>query len=408
MKPMLAMLMLALSLSACDGLGAAVVGPLPEPDPVTGPRSCEVGSCAAYLPDAPQLWTPPSDATAEAACASFTHHMLQGEDALNARTLIESLLVPPQIGEGPLELRCADITIEVPNTSSSFELDLRAITLLGVRILITSELQGRVLLGATGSITATEFAMRGPIDIVANRALIWGAAFSFEHSLHQAPAGSLLAQESEFVRLAITGQGTISLRRSTLSESQIRATRLTTELSSWANTFVRADTVEVFDASIFESHIEAGHFIAAAGRISFSEFVDCIEVILASVRLADSRMGRTEMPVRMSDGFIMNSYIEADLIGSVTITQSALLSQRIDLQTGAVYVSALCGVEFLGIARGVVSCIRCEAGPPEDICVSAHLEPACPGFETAMCSRGERFSTLPEDLMASESSEMGI
>ena len=399
MKNALATLILALCLGACDRLGAAVVGPLPEPEPVTGPRFCEVDSCIAYLPDSPQLWNPPSDATADAACAATTHHTLQGQDALHARTLIESLLVPPEIGEGPLELRCADITIDVPNTSSSFELDLRAITLLGVRILTTSEFQGRVLLGAGGAITATDFTMLGPVEIVADRALIWGAEFSFERSLQQAPAGSFFALESQLVRLAIVGQGTISLRRSSVSESQIRAARFTTELSPWANTFVRADTVEVFDASIFESHIEAGHFIAAAGRISFSEFVDCIEVTLASVRLADSRMGRTEMPVRLSDGAIQNSYIEADLIGSTTITQSALLSQRVDLQTGGVYGSALCGVVFLSIARGVVSCVRCEAGPPQDICVSAHIEPACPGFETAMCSRGARFLTIPEDLM---------
>ena len=245
MKNALAMLMLALSLSACDGIGAAVVGPLPEPEPVTGPRVCEVDSCIAYLPDAPELWTPPSDATADAACPAVTHHTLQGEDALHARTLIESLLAPPEIGEGPLELRCADITIEVPNTSLSFVLDLRAITLLGVRILITSELQARVLLGVGGSITATEFTMRGPIEIVANRALIWGAELSFERSLQQAPAGSFFAIESQLTRLAIVGQGTISLRRSSVSESQIRAARLTSELSPWANTFVQIGRAHV-------------------------------------------------------------------------------------------------------------------------------------------------------------------
>ena len=399
MKPArTALIILSLSLSACDGLGAPVVGPLPAPEPGIGPGFCSVDSCESYRPLELEIWTPPRDVTAEAACPEFTRHTLQGEAALNANTLIESLLVAPQSGEGPLELRCANITIEVPLRAPSFELDLRAITLVGVRILIMSEVQGRVLLGTSGNVAASELSILGPIDIVANRALILGAQLSFERGLQQAPAGSFFALESQLRHLAIVGQGTISLRRSSLRESQVRATRLTNELSPWANVFVRADTVEVFDADIFQAHIEAGHFIAAAGRIAYSEFVDCIEVILASVTLANARLGRTEVPVRLSDGYIQNSYIEADLIGATTIAQSAILSRRVDLLSGAVYVSALCGVDFLGIERGIVSCIRCEAGPPQDICVSAHLEAACPGFETAMCSRGERYSTLPEDL----------
>lgn len=389
----------ALGLSACDGLGAAVVGPLPTPEVMGGRSACDVDPCAESLPEELDLWAPPSDVTAEAACPALAQHMLQGEAALHAGAFIESLLLPPEVGEGPLELRCVSLTIEVPDGPIPFELDLRGITLHGTRILIASETYGRVLLGTSGSIAASALTMLGPIEIVANRALFWGAALSFERGLQQAPAGSFFALETQLTQVAITGQGTLALRRSSLNESNVRAAHLTTELTPWASTFVRADTVEIFEANLFQCRIEAGRFIAAAGTIAYSEFADCIEVTLASVRLSRTRVGRTALPVRLSGGSIVNSYIEADLIGNTDIVQSAILSERVDLRSGAVYNSALCGVAFFGVEYGIVACIRCDEGPPEDICTSAHDEPACPGFETAMCSRGERASTIPEDLM---------
>ena len=393
-------LLCAVALGACDGFGVAVVGPLPEPDAGLGPNVCEAPEpCEAYRPEEPELWTPPVDVTAGSTCTEFTRYALSGDAAMRPNDLIRSLLVAPQGGEGPDELRCVEIDIEVPSTAPSFELDLRSMSLHGVRLQITSDIPGRLLLGTVGAISDSEFTMRGPIDIIANRVLMWSAQISLQRSPEQAQAGALFALESQFTQLSIVGEGTVSLRRSSLREAQVRASRLTSELSPWSTLFVRADTVEVFEANLFEAHIEAGHFIAAAGTIGYSEFVDCVEIILASVTLSNAWIGPTEGPVRMSGAIALNSYIEADLVGSCRVRQSALLGHSIDLEQGSILTSALCGVDFLGIEVGDVACIRCDGGAPPDTCVSVHPEPACPGFDTAPCSRGERHGSIPEDVM---------
>jgi hypothetical protein len=383
----------ALLLGGCEGftLGNAVVGPLPEPFLGPGEMVCgEIDACAAYLPEEPELWAPPVDPTVGAGCGELVQYALTGDAALHPMAMIEGLLTEPQTGEGPRELRCLEIAIEVPETASSFELDLRESTLDGVRISIHSEVPGRVLLGTVGTVSASEWVMHGPIDIVADRAVVWGARMEMLPSRGLAPAGSLMAIETQFNQLEVVSTGSVAMRRSSLREAKIRANVLRSELCPWSNTLVIASSVEVFEANLWQVQVEAEHFIAAAGTIAFSELVDCGEIILASVTINQTRFGITEVPVLLSAAMILNSYVEADLSGSARVVQSALLSHSIDLEGGAIANSSLCGVDILAITVGDATCLRCDAGAPADVCVSEHEEPLCPGFETATCSRGPR------------------
>jgi hypothetical protein len=383
----------ALLLGGCDGFtfGNAVVGPLPEPYQGPGDMLCgDIDACAAYLPEEPERWTPPVDPLVGAGCGELVQYALTGDAALHPMAMIEGLLTEPQTGEGPLELRCIEIAIEVPETSSSFELDLRAATLEGVRISIHSEVPGRVLLGTVGAVSASEFVLRGPLDIVADRAVVWGARIEMLPSRSLAPAGSLMALETQFRQLEVAGSGSVAMRRSSLNEALVHANVLRSELCPWATTTVVASSVEVFEANLWQVHVETEHFIAAAGAIRFSEFVECNEIILAAVTVNQTRFGLTDVPILLSSAMILNSYVEADLTGSARVVQSALLSHSIDFEGGAIANSSLCGVDILAIAVGDATCLRCDAGAPADVCVSEHEEPLCPGFETASCSRGPR------------------
>ena len=377
-------------LAACEGLGLPVVGPLPEPIGNPGEMTCsEISACDRYLPEEPELWSPPSDPLAAAGCPELVRYALRGDAALDPNAILEALLVPPRSGEGPLELRCVELSIEVPDTARSFEFDLRSVTLEGVHVEIVSEARGRVLLGTEGTISQADFSIHGPIEMIAERAVLWGARVSLEPGRHT-PAGSLLANETQFVRLNMGGEGTFAMRRSALRGAQVRASVFRSELSSWANVFVSAATVEVFEADVFQAHVESGHFIAAAGAIRYSEFFECGEIILAAVNVSQTRIADTEVPVLLSASMILNSYVQADLRGSARIVQCALLSDSIDLEGGTVANSALCGVDELAIAAGDAVCVRCDAGAPADLCVSVHREALCPGFESATCSRGPR------------------
>lgn len=387
-------LAIALFLGGCEGFtfGNAVVGPVPETEGGGGgDRVCgEVRTCAAYRPAPPAVWTPQSDPTVGAECGTRTTYTLRGDEALHPMAELSQRLTAPQVGEGPPELRCLDIEIEVPGATSSFELDLRNITLMGTRIRIASESRGRVLVGTTGTFSASEFEIHGPVDIIAERAVVWAARVSLLPSEGHAPAGLLFGLLSQFNQLEVLGEGTVALRRSLLEAAHIEAEVLRTELSPWRVAFVRADSVEIFDADLWQAHVESGHFIAAAGVISFSEFAACDEIILAAVTVNRTRLGPTSVPILLSAAMLMNSYVEADLSGDGRIVQSGLLGQRIDLDGGAIANSALCGVDFLGLTTGDVACIRCDEGAPADICAFAHREPLCPGYETAACSTGPR------------------
>jgi len=283
------------TLTACDGVGVAVVGERPlEPDPPM--NACFAVRCDEVLEARTPVWRP--DGPIGAALASCPE-----------RTTIEAeaasfALDPDALGS----LRCVDLHLVA---DAPFTIDLREVPIAGARIDVTSSAPGTLLLG--GAVTTIDLSVHGPVDV----RVLGGAVGSSRVLLEGAAPDRLASLTTDAVLvtdlLVEAPYGLVRVHQSHLARVALEAAEVELELSSVADGSIAADRIALLDAVLAHVDLAADVIVGAAGDLSEVDVTRCGEITLAVVDVIDTHVARCTEALVLDDVDLERSLVDADV-----------------------------------------------------------------------------------------------
>ncbi len=365
-------------LTACDGIGLAVVGERPMTPPMPSNECWEV-RCDEILDPPTPRWEAPADLGAtRAACLERTSRSFAVEDM-------------PLDPDASFDLRCADVRFDA---DAPFDLDLRNVPLTGARISIASQFAGHVTLG--GNLSQLDLEITGPIDVD----IVGGALSESVVSLGGELPDRLATLTTDWVVVTdvvvAAPYGLVRAHESALARVDVRAVELSLEVSSMNDGRLEADHVSLLDATVSRTDLAVGRLVAAAGELDAIDVVRCDEITLAAIDLSSSHVARCTGALFLDDADVDGSWIEADVLGSVRMRRTGLAGARVQVESSRLTLVALCGVESLDVSATSIECPSCQPAAPAEICgAPANVEPFCPGFESSPCDGMPRPAATP-------------
>jgi hypothetical protein len=409
--------------SACDGVGAPIVGEIPIPEgtcgvtPLCHPirtveaerfevpaerRQTRADCDGDDVPDILDLCPAhPDDLTAggeqcvsqRAACDRFNGGVtsLAGADL---RGCFATLVDPNDLDLRRADLSCAVITIHYTELRPR-AIDLSHAMLAGASLEIVSQGPLAIVADQT-TFDGAIVAMRGGARISAHGAIVRDSV------LITAPGGSpdAVAPSIELVLADLRASaiveepggwpGRVRIELGTFASGTIHAQVLEIADATFTDTFVGARELHVLHASLEGGAVRADFGLFAAARLTDVIFDRCVDLAFSACELS-----HVDIPACEPEGLrIVESDVDSSTIGGgAAIIESTIESSVIGGGPGSVVRTEraiLDGVGVCDLAAGAfveseLRCMQCGAGAfPDGVCVDAEItERGCPAIELA-------------------------